>query len=742
MPLTPPGTAIQAPAGLTDRANILIVDDLPEKLLVFQTVLQDLGQNLVTVRSGEEALRELLQREFAVILLDVNMPGMDGFETAALIRQHRRSAHTPIIFITSYADEMQTARGYSLGAVDYMLSPLVPEILRSKVGVFVSLYLMQREVQLQADARAAMMAADAARRVAEESDRRSAYLAHASRALSVSLEIDVAAGQLAELLVPAVGAASVVLPSDPDFSPCKAVVTARARSGGRPIFSRTDGALDGLLVAALGNAIEQRSFVALAPRVLGALDAGSLGLAGSAASLPLIRWAGAMPLIFGGRVLGALLVLSGDDPGEQAGADKALLEELAVRAAAAFENARLYGVLQREIAERKAAQEELQQADQRKDEFLAMMSHELRNPLAPIHTAVEVIRRVAAPNPKVSWALDIANRQLQQMTRLIEELLDVTRISQGKITLKRESMDLNKVIAHSVETIQPAIKSRHQTLSVNIPERPAWLHGDAARLTQVIANLLHNASKYSPEGTHISLTSTIEDREVVVTVCDQGIGIDDELLPRIFDLFAQGKRGLDRSQGGLGVGLTLARRLTEMHGGRIEAISFGKDKGSEFRVRLPCITLVRQEAKAMQPAQANGEGQAQLILVVDDNHDAAHAMATVLETDGHTVLTASDGEEALEAVSAHRPTVVLLDIGLPLLDGYEVARRVRQMGQMENVLLIALTGYGQKEDRQTAFEAGFHHHFVKPADATALLNCIKEWRNAKPEDSAGVHAGA
>jgi signal transduction histidine kinase/DNA-binding response OmpR family regulator len=723
-----------------ERANILIVDDLPEKLLVFQTVLEDLGQNLILVRSGAEALRELLQREFAVIMLDVNMPGMDGFETAALIRQHRRSAHTPIIFITSYADEMQTARGYSLGAVDYMLSPLVPEILRSKVSVFVSLYLMQREVQQQADARAAMMAAEAARRVAEQRDKRSAFLAHASRALSVSLEVQVAACELAELLVPAVAAASIVLPSDPDFLPCRTAVAARARVGGRPIVSTSGAHLDERLVSALAGAIQERSFITLESPTLAALNASSLGLASTAVSLPPLRWGGALPLIFGGRVLGAMLLLSSEDAVEEGGPDKSLLEEVAVRAAAAFENARLYRVLQREIAERKAAQEELQQADRRKDEFLAMMSHELRNPLAPIHTAVEVIRRVAAPNPKVSWALDVASRQLQQMTRLIEELLDVTRISQGKITLKRESMDLNKVIAQSVETIQPAIKSRHQVLSVTIPERPAWLHGDAARLTQVVANLLHNASKYSPEGTHISLAAEVEDLEVVVTVRDQGIGIDEELLPRIFDLFAQGKRGLDRSQGGLGVGLTLARRLTEMHGGRIEAISFGRDKGSEFKVRLPCITLVRQDGKPAPQEQGIDTGYPQCVLVVDDNRDAAHAMAAMLEIEGHTVLTASDGEEALRIAVAHSPTVVLLDIGLPVLDGYAVARRLRGMQETGNALLIALTGYGQKEDRQTAFDAGFNHHFVKPADAGELSGCIRAWCKARKSETFGVPA--
>lgn len=733
-----------APAGDAERANILVVDDLPEKLLVFQTVLEDLGQNLVLVRSGAQALREVLQREFAVIMLDVNMPGMDGFETAALIRQHRRGAHTPIIFITSYADEMQTARGYSLGAVDYILSPLVPEVLRSKVSVFVSLFLMQREVQLQADARAAMMAAEAARRVAEERDRRSAFLAHASRALSGSLEIQVAARQLARLLVPTVAAVSVVLPASPDFGTVEAVA-AREQGGRALVTSGPESGMDAAVRKALDDAIMGQRLVVLAGAELNGLTVESFGLGGGMAPWPALRSAAAVPLVFGERVLGALLVLSSEEAAWERAADRSILDEVAVRAATAFENARLYRVLQREIVERKAAQEELLRADQRKDEFLAMMSHELRNPLAPIHTAVEVIRRVAPSNAKISWALDIASRQLKQMTRLIEELLDVTRISQGKITLKREPMDLNKVLAQSVETIQPAIQARRQVLGVAMPEGPVWLHGDPARLTQVIANLLHNASKYSPEGTAIDLRSESLEGEAIVTVRDHGIGIDEELLPRIFDLFSQGKRGLDRAQGGLGVGLTLARRLTEMHGGRIEARSFGRDQGSEFRVRLPCIALVRRDSDAASPAAPAPEARPQRVLVVDDNLDAARAIATMLELDGHVVRTAADGEDALAAVTQHRPTVVVLDIGLPLLDGYEVARRMRLMEETQGALLIALTGYGQKEDRQNAIEAGFDHHFVKPADPAVLLECIRAWCEAAtgaagqaPQGTAGI----
>lgn len=738
-PVTPPEDADldAGPAAGEEKADILVVDDLPEKLLVFRTVLEELGQNLVLVRSGADALREILQREFAVILLDVNMPGIDGFETATLIRQHRRCAHTPIIFITSYADEMQTARGYSLGAVDYILSPVVPEILRSKVSVFVALHQMRRQVRRQADARAAVMAAQAARRVAEENDRRSAFLAHASRVLSGSLQVGVAMKELAELLVPELAPLALVLLADPDFGAGEMVAAAQAPGAPLQLSTGPETRLDERLRAALGGAVRERQAVRLDEAALAALTPAAFGLATGGDAFPPLRSAQAVPLAFGERVLGVVLIAR-SDAGERGAAEAGLLEELAARAATAFENARLYLVLQREMLERQAAQEELQRTNQRKDEFLAMMSHELRNPLAPIHTAVQVIRRVAAPHPKVAWALDIAERQLKQLTRLIEELLDVARISQGKIVLKHETLDLNTVVAQSVETVQPFVDGRRQALRVVVPQQPAWLLGDMARLTQVIANLLHNAAKYSPEGTRIELVSWLEEEDVVLSVRDQGIGIDAELLPRIFDLFAQGERGLDRAQGGLGVGLTLARRLTEMHGGRLEAYSEGRDRGSEFRVRLPRVgAVLPAEAVPLLQTAAASRSESLRILVVDDNHDAATVIATMLELEGHAVRTAHDGEEALSAAMAHSPVVVVLDIGLPLLDGYEVARRIRTMPELAGALLIAVTGYGQSEDRETALGAGFDRHFVKPADPEALLGCIREWSGRRSSGEAG-----
>src|SRR5439155_15109137 len=380
------------------------------------------------------------------------------------------------------------------------------------------------------------------------------------------------------------------------------------------------------------------------------------------------------------------------------GRDWSTLEQLASRAAIAFENARLYRSLQTEISERRSAEFELQAANQRKDEFLAMLSHELRNPLAPIRNALEVVRRIAPPDAKLTWATDVMDRQLRHMTHLVEELLDVARISQGKIALNKEPVDLAALIAQSVETAQPFIDARGHTLTVTLPGAPVWLQGDFGRLSQVLANLLHNAAKYSDEGGRIQLELGVVDGEAVITVRDNGIGIDAALLPRIFDLFAQGSRSLDRSQGGLGVGLTLARRLVDLHGGRIEAASEGLKKGSRFTVRIPCVSVVQGGDPAQDLVAAPTPLPGRRILIVDDNEDAAESIARYLELEGHQVKTVGDGIQALACAPVFAPQIVVLDIGLPGLSGYDVARRLREMPVTASALLVALTGYGQKDD--------------------------------------------
>jgi signal transduction histidine kinase/DNA-binding response OmpR family regulator len=721
------GAAATRPTHDDERASILVVDDLPEKLLVFETALEELDQHLVFVRSGKGALREILQREFAVILLDVNMPDIDGFETAALIRQHKRSAHTPIIFITSYADEMQTSRGYALGAVDYILSPVVPEVLRSKVQVFVRLFAMQRQIRRQADAHAAFMAAEAARRAAEDNDRRSALLSDASRVLNRSLQADESMRELAGLMVQAWASLAVVARSDDDQPADEVVVAAQPDTGRRTRCTTLPRANLGEPVrAVLEAALRERCRHDLSPADLLRLDASSFGDASQPLAGPRFDAAAAVPLVNGDRLLGAVFVASQASDERSAAIGWSVLDDLAARAAAAFENARLYGSLQAEIVERRAIEAQLIESGRRKDEFLAMLSHELRNPLAPIRTALEVIRRIAPPDPKFTWASDIMVRQLRQMTRLIEELLDVARISQGKIVLTREKVDLNAVISQSVETVQPFVDARDQTMEVALLREPMWLQGDFARLAQIVSNLLHNASKYSEKGTLIAMRAEATEGGALIRVRDQGIGIDAELLPRVFDLFTQGRRGLDRAQGGLGIGLTLARRLAEMHGGRIEAFSEGVGKGSEFTLRLPCIGVVRPVDPAPSSARRQ-RSMAHRVLVVDDNRDAAQSIASFMQIEGHEVRMAGDGMQALEAAASFAPDVVVLDIGLPLLDGYEVARRLREIPATRHALVLALTGYGQQEDRLIAHGAGFDRHFVKPADPTELLASIDAW---------------
>jgi CheY-like chemotaxis protein len=319
------------------------------------------------------------------------------------------------------------------------------------------------------------------------------------------------------------------------------------------------------------------------------------------------------------------------------------------------------------------------------------------------------------------------DRQVQHLARLVDELLDVARISQGKIALNRESVDLAAVVAHSIETAQPFLDARRHQLQLRLPDAPLWLQGDFARLSQVVANLLHNAAKYSEDGSTIELQLAAELGEAVVTVRDHGIGIDAELLPHVFDLFTQGARSLDRSQGGLGVGLTLVRRLVELHGGHVDAHSEGLGKGAEFRVALPRLGVVGEgdaPVGAGEPPPVRGRR----VLIVDDNRDAAESVALYLQLEGHEVKSVGDGPQALACVPVFAPHVVVLDIGLPQISGYEVARRLREMPAGRDALLVALTGYGQKEDQARARDAGFDHHFVKPTDPQALVRLIAQWQ--------------
>jgi len=572
-----PGAAAVRPP---EKVNILLVDDQPARLLTYQSVLSELGQNLVSARSGIEALEKLMREEFAVVLLDVSMPEMDGFEAARLIHEHPRFERTPIIFVTGvHMSELDRLKGYKVGAVDYVSIPVVPEILRSKVAVLVELYCKRRELRALN------------RNLAEANER----LAMANTALQAEKT----------------------------------------------------------------------------------------------------------------RELEALNVSL-----QQANAE---LE-------------RANAALQGEVTVRSRAEDALRQADRHKDEFLAMLAHELRNPLAPIRNAVHLMRMKALQDPQMCLARDVIERQLSQLTRLVDDLLDVSRITRGKINLTRQPLKVSELIARAVETVEPIIQGRSQVLTVELPEQPPVVDGDCMRLTQAIANVLGNAAKYTDTGGSIVLQVCARARDVEIRVRDTGIGIPAEVLPKIFDLFTQLDQRMERPQSGLGIGLALVRRLVEMHGGSVSAHSEGAGRGSEFVICLPLMT------PAVLPAvgdQLTAEYQAarpqhRRILVADDNLDALESLAALLALNGHEVHRAQDGAAALQAAMRHRPEVIFLDIGMPQMDGYEVARRIRAHEWGKELLLIAVTGWGQESDRQRSFAAGFDFHLVKPVDLEKLNQLLSK----------------
>lgn len=366
--------------------------------------------------------------------------------------------------------------------------------------------------------------------------------------------------------------------------------------------------------------------------------------------------------------------------------------------------------------ERESAQQDLREADRRKDEFLAMLCHELRNPLAPILTAVQVLDRTGPGHEKqASKYRAVIARQVQHMKRLLDDLLDVARVSQGKIELRRETLELGALLRQAVEVSRPRIAEKRHELSMKLPPGPLPLDADPTRLVQVFANLLNNAAKYTDAGGHIALQVTTEDGEAVVTVRDDGVGMRPELVTRAFDLFVQETRSLDRSQGGLGIGLTMVRILVKMHGGSVRAFSDGPGRGSTFVVRLPLAPVAPRSVARDAPPAVPAPHRPLRVLVVDDNEDAAKAMGYLLEMQGHQVTLAFDGPGALSAAAAQVPELVLLDIGLPGMDGYAVAGLLRAAGH-DRAALIAITGYGQNEHVHRSTEAGFDRHLVKPVD--------------------------
>jgi two-component system, sensor histidine kinase len=380
--------------------------------------------------------------------------------------------------------------------------------------------------------------------------------------------------------------------------------------------------------------------------------------------------------------------------------------------------------LHQESEERKNAEISLRLADKHKDEFLATLAHELRNPLAPMVNAIGVMRSPNATKATTGQAQEIVQRQLSHMIRLVDDLLDVSRISRGKLTVRREPIELAHVLENAVDTVRPLLEREQQSLSVDIPERPIFMQADPVRLSQVFANLLNNASRYTQSGGRIALAAVVTGNVVEVTVADNGKGIATEDLDGIFAMFAQDQDAGLRVQAGLGVGLALAKRLVELHGGRIGAASSGVGKGSTFTVRLPVkAALTSEHEKPNAPAQPTTAGGCARILLVDDNVDFATSLSFLLQEMGHEVCVAHDAQEALERVAEFQPDFAFLDIGLPVIDGYELARRLRALLRSD-IPLVAISGWGQEEDRRRAREAGFAWYLVKPVGLDSIRSAL------------------
>lgn len=544
---------------------------------MLETILDAPQYQFTRATSASEALFALISGEFALLILDVRMPEISGLELAALVKQRKRSAHTPIIFLTAYdMDEQHMLAGYDTGAVDYLHKPVNAAVLRSKVAVFVELH------------------------------RRGLELEERNRQL---------AAEIAER-------------------------------------KRTE-------------------------------------------------------------------------------------EELATL------NAHLEGRVKERTEKLRSSEERLLTLNRRKDEFLATLAHELRNPLAPLSSGVRLLIERGIPDPQMLSTCAMMDRQIRAMGRLLEDLMDVRRVDDGRIELQVEPVCMRQVLTEAVETVQPLIEAAGQVLHMDDATVPLPVLGDRTRLVQVVVNVLTNAAKYTDAGGNVDLRAEVLEESVVVRIKDTGIGLAPQRLEAIFEMFSQEEPALSRSRGGLGIGLSLTRKLVELHGGTISAHSAGIGAGSEFTIRLPLSSNV-QGAPNQSVAMPSSDGPkgGLRILIADDNGDAAESLGTLLEMEGHAVQLAQDGQTAVSLAASLDPHLVILDIGMPILNGYEVCRRLRaQEGGLERTIL-AVTGWGQAHDVNAALEAGFDFHFVKPINLESLIAVVAKRAGQLPaqEDRAPAKA--
>ena len=804
------------------RPNILMVDDQPARLLTYESILEGVGVTCVRALSGREALERLLRQDFALILLDVSMPEMDGFETARLIREHPRFERTPIIFVTGiHTSQLDTLRGYEAGAIDYIPVPIVPEILRSKVALLVELYRRRSELErlnreleitrarLEAESHSSR---EESRVHLEESERRYRAIFEHPALLTVVLEAvrdatgtivdwryrDANANALELLNRPRQsilgGLLSEILPDRAErlgslyarvlntMAPYRYEaqlgdtnflislfplgentvvssgldITARIRvEREAQRASDADRAEKEWLAAVLNSMNEEVYFTNTEKRYTYANPAAlrefghtlveNLDVESIVRQLEVLRPDGSPRPMSEAPPLRALEgeVIRGEEQLVRVPRTGELRHRQVSSAPVRSSDGEIIGSVsvvrditdQRRIdAELRAGAQQLRDADRRKDEFIAMLAHELRNPLVPIRTGVELLKNAREQPQLLDSIRPMMERQIGHMVRMIDDLLDVSRITSGKIELQRRAVTLASVVGSAIEANRAAIDTKGLDLTVNLSE-PHWtLDVDPTRFAQVISNLLQNAAKFTPRGGRITVAVTVEHAagprpEVILKVADSGIGISAEMLPRVFDLFAQAPHHGHSAQSGLGIGLALARRLVEMHGGSIEAHSDGVGSGTEFTVRMPAPRGVDFKAAESDTDQQTLENIR--VLVIDDNRDSADATAMFVGGKGAVTQVAYDAESGLTALPEFQPDVVLLDIGMPVIDGYEVCRRIRQFPGA-NIGVVAITGWGQQQDKQRASHAGFNAHLTKPADPVELEKVIRSLARATP----------
>ncbi|GAC1347556.1 MAG: hypothetical protein NVSMB23_27040 [Myxococcales bacterium] len=765
--------------------TVLLVDDREANLLALGAVLEQLPIRLFKASSGREALKFLLQEDCALILLDVQMPGLDGFETAALIRQRERTRHTPIIFVTAiHREEAHIVRGYANGAVDYLLKPFAPEALLRKVSVFVEQH--QRE-----------------QRLTEEALLRTRQRDESVRREQVALaETEIQRKHLHALFMEAPAAIAILRGPDHVFElanpryeelvgrkdlvgkPGRAALPEMVDQGLWEVFDRVyatavpfvgkevpvfidrgagklhhaffnlvaqpsrnaSGSVDGILIHAVDVTEQVR-----ARQTMEAMAENIPQMAWIADPAGWIYWYNRRWYEYTGTTLAEMegwgwskvhhpdhleavtakwkeclaaeqvwedtFPLRGKD-----GAFRWFLSRASPIRDARGKVTHWFGT-NTDVTAQHQAEQALKEADVRKTEFIGILSHELRNPLAPIRSALALLDRVVPPEPQADRARSVIARQVDHLARLVDDLLDVTRISHGRIELQRTRVNLASLAARAAEDQRAVLAANSVDLRVENTAEPVWVDADPTRIVQVIGNLLQNSAKFTPAGGRVDLMVAETAGAAEIRVRDTGVGLDAEMRERLFTPFAQAQRSLARTQGGLGLGLSLVKGLVDLHQGSVTAHSAGPDLGTEFVVRLPRASGPGAATPAPPVKQ---RGRPRRILVIEDNLDAAQMLAEVLELSGHSVRIASDGHAGIALAREIAPEVIFCDLGLPGLNGYEVARAVRGEESLRSSVLVALSGYSQAQDQERSASAGFHAHLAKPATIEQLEALIAE----------------